>query len=186
MPTDPTSRYKPVQRHLHWLIFALVLAAYVLINLHQNTSRGTWIHGVTEHAHTVVGVLVLLLILPRFWMRKKHGAPAIEPPMTRMAHWLARITHWALYAFLLVQPLLGLITLQISGRSVSLFGVTLIPSFVGHPSRELAREVFQYHAWIGTAFYYVIALHILAALWHHYVRRDDTMKRMLAPRRSVS
>lgn len=186
MTTDPTSRYKPVQRRLHWLIFALVVAAYVLINLHHYTARGTWIHGVTEHAHMVVGVLVLLLVLPRLWTRRKYGAPPAELPMARAARWLARVTHWALYAFLVVQPLLGITTREVAGRGVSLFGVTLIPSFVSHPDRELAREIFQYHAWIGTAFYYVIALHILAALWHHYVRRDNTMKRMLAPSRSVS
>ncbi|HET6586834.1 MAG TPA: cytochrome b [Oleiagrimonas sp.] len=186
MSSPPTFRYKPFQRHMHWIIFGLVLTAYVLINLHEATSRGNPLHEVTEHAHMVVGMLVLLLVLPRLWMRKKYGAPPIEPPMAFVARWFARVTHWALYAFLVVQPLLGITTREVAGRGVSLFGVTLIPAFLSHPNRELAREIFQYHAWIGTAFYYVIALHILAALWHHYVRRDDTMKRMLAARRSVS
>ncbi len=186
MASDPTTRYRPVQRHLHWIIFGLVLLAYVLINLHHATSRGNPWHEVTEHAHMLVGVLVLLLVLPRLWMRRKYGAPPIQPPLTRAVGILSRVTHWALYAFLVVQPLLGLTTREVAGRGVSLFGVTIVPAFFPHPNRELAREIFQYHAWIGTAFYYVIALHILAALWHHYLRRDDTMKRMLPPRRTAS
>lgn len=184
MSPDSTPRYRPLQRHLHWIIFILVVAAYVLINLHHATSRGTFIHGVTEHAHMVVGVLVLLLMLPRLWLRGKYGAPPYEPPLQRGVRWLARITHWALYAFLVIQPMLGLAYRQLEGKSVSLLGVTLIPSFVSHPDKALAKELFfQYHALLGTIFYWIIGLHILAALWHHYLRRDGTMRRMLPPPR---
>lgn len=182
MASVPT-RYRPIQRHLHWIIFGLVLLAYVLINLHHATShRSAW-HEITEHAHMVVGVLVLLLVLPRLWLRKKYGAPPIEPPLQKGVRWLARITHWALYAFLVIQPVLGLLTRQIGGRSVSLFDVTLIPSFVSEPNRDLAKAIFQYHALLGTTFYWIIGLHIVAALWHHYLRKDDTMQRMLGPSR---
>lgn len=182
MAVAPMSHYRPVQRRLHWIMFALVAAAYVLINLHHATARGTFIHGFTEHAHMVVGLLVLVLIMPRFWIRRKHGAPPIEPPMARWAHWLARVTHWALYAFLLVQPLLGLTYREVQGRGVTLLGATIIPAFFAdHGNRELAKQIFSFHAVIGTVFYFVIGLHILAALWHHYLRRDNTMTRMLGP-----
>src|SRR5699024_11840386 len=120
MATDSTTRYRPIQRRLHWIIFALVLAAYVLINLHHMTPRGHWSHEVTEHAHMVMGVLVLLLVLPRLWMRKKYGAPPIEPPLTTAVRWFARVTHWALYAFLVVEPLLGVVTRVVGGRGVGL------------------------------------------------------------------
>jgi len=84
-----------------------------------------------------------------------------------------------LYLFLFIQPILGIITLQIGGKSVTLFGVTLLPSFVAHPDRKLGHWWENIHTTLGTIFYYVIALHILAALWHHYMRRDNTLKRML-------
>ncbi len=186
MASDMMARYRPVQRRLHWIVFALVLIAYLLINIHHMTLRTDPFHAVSEHMHMVAGILVLLLTLPRLWARKKYGTPPIQPPLTRLVGTLSRVTHWALYAFLIVQPLLGIATRQVGGKSVSLFGATLLPSFVSHPDRELAREIFQYHALIGTAFYYVIAAHILAALWHHYLRRDNTMQRMLAPRGKAS
>ncbi|HEX7341057.1 MAG TPA: cytochrome b [Rhodanobacteraceae bacterium] len=187
MASPEPFRYKPIQRHLHWIIFALVAAAYLLINLHHHTARGTFIHGFTEHLHMVVGVFVLLLVLPRLWMRGKYGAPPIEPPMAMAARWFARVTHCALYAFLVVQPILGIAYRQLEGKSISLLGVTLLPSFVSHPNKELARELFfQYHSLLGTIFYWVIGLHILAALWHHFMRRDDTMKRMLGSSREAA
>ncbi|HET7267814.1 MAG TPA: cytochrome b [Oleiagrimonas sp.] len=179
MSTKPMSRYRPVQRWLHWVMFALVVTVYVLINLHHSTPRESPWHEVTEHAHMVAGVLVLLLILPRLWARHKYGAPPAEPGLARAVRWFARITHWALYAFLLIQPLLGLITVQVAGGSVELFGVTLIPALVSEPNRDLAGAIFQYHALIGTTFYWIIGLHIVAALWHHFLRRDDTLRRMV-------
>lgn len=185
MPAEALSRYRPIQRHLHWIMFALVVTVYVLINLHHSTSRESAWHEITEHAHMVAGVLVLLLVLPRLWMRRKYGAPPHEPTLARGVRWFARVTHWALYAFLVVQPLLGLTTVEVAGGSVSLFGVTLIPALASTPNRELAGAIFQYHALIGTTFYYIIGLHIVAALWHHFLRRDDTMRRMLGVSRQA-
>src|SRR5690625_525254 len=106
-------RYRPIQRYLHWIIFALVASGYLLINLHEATPHESMWHEITEHAHMVVGVLVLLLVLPRLWARRKYGAPPMESTMARGVRWFARVTHWALYAFLVVQPLLGLITIQV-------------------------------------------------------------------------
>lgn len=184
MSSNPMSRYRPIQRHLHWIIFGLVVVVYVLINLHHATSHESPWHEVTEHAHMVAGVLVLLLVLPRLWARRKYGAPPFEPTLARWVRGFARITHWALYAFLLVQPLLGLTTVEVAGGSVHLFGVTLIPALVSHPDPDLANAIFQYHALIGTTFYWIIGLHIVAALWHQFLRRDNTMKRMLGPSRN--
>lgn len=184
MPTAPMAHFRPIQRWLHWIMFALVAGAYILINLHHATPRGVFIHGFTEHLHMVFGLLVLLLVMPRFWVRAKYGAPPIEPPMARAVHWFARVTHWALYAFLLVQPLLGLTYREVGGKGVTLLGATIVPAFFAdHPNRELAKQIFSLHAVIGTTFYAIIGLHIVAALWHHYLRRDNTMTRMLGPAR---
>jgi len=61
---------------------------------------------------------------------------------------------------------------------VTLFGVTLLPALFGPGNRALGHQLEDIHGTIGTIFYYVIGLHILAGLWHHFVRRDDTLQRM--------
>ena len=176
---DPSSRYAASVRRVHWTIFVLVLLAYVCINLFEQFPKGSATRGNVLAAHYTAGLAVLLLVLPRLLLRLRNGRPSIVPPPPRWTELLGKITHVALYLFLLIQPILGIITLQIGGKPVTLFGVTLLPSFVSLPDRALSHQLEDIHGTIGTIFYYVIGLHILAALWHHFGRRDNTLKRML-------
>ena len=173
------ARYAASMRWMHWCVFALVLTAYVFINLFELFPRGSQTRANILGAHYLAGLAVLLLMLPRFWLRSRHGIPPIAPPLDRWVSLLGKITHVALYAFLLVQPVLGVITLQVGGKPVSLFGFTLIPAFASTPDRDLSHQLEEIHGTIGTIFYWVIGLHILAALWHHFIRRDNTLRRMV-------
>ncbi|MEO8810426.1 MAG: cytochrome b [Rhodanobacter sp.] len=176
-PTTP--RFALSLRWMHWLMFSLVLLAYVCINLFDLFAKGSATRTNVLGTHFLAGIAVLLLVLPRLALRLRTGRPPVTPAPPRWSELLAKLTEAALYAFLLIQPVLGLITLQIGGKKVALFGVTLLPSFVSHPDRALGHRFEDIHATLGTIFYYVIALHILAALWHHFGRRDDTLKRMV-------
>lgn len=174
-----SSRYAAPVRWMHWTIFALILLAYVCINLFEQFPKGSVTRGNVLAAHFTAGLAVLLLVLPRLLLRLRNGRPPVAPPPPRGIEVLGNITHVSLYLFLLIQPILGIITLQIGGKSVTLFGVTLLPSFVSLPNRVLSHQLEDIHGTIGTIFYYVIGLHILAAFWHHFGRRDNTLKRML-------
>lgn len=173
------ARYRASARWLHWTIFALVLLAYVFIYLFELFPRGSATRINVLASHYAAGLAVLLLVLPRLASRLRHAPPPISPPPPRWSDWLGKLTHLALYLFLLVQPILGIITLQIGGKPVALFGVTLLPAFVATPDRVLSHQFEHVHGTLGTVFYYVIGLHIAAALWHHFGRRDDTLQRML-------
>ncbi|MEO7326811.1 MAG: cytochrome b [Dokdonella sp.] len=176
---EPSSRYAPSVRWMHWTIFALVLLAYVCINLFEQFPKGSATRGNMLAAHYTVGLAALLLLLPRLLLRLRNGRPPIAPPPRRWTELLGNITHVALYLFLLIQPILGITTLQIGGKPVTLFGMTLLPSFNDVPNRALSHQFEDIHGTLGTIFYYVIGLHILAAFWHHFGRRDNTLKRML-------
>ncbi|MDE3210330.1 MAG: cytochrome b [Pseudomonadota bacterium] len=176
---DLSSRYAASSRWMHWTMFALVLLAYLFINVFDLFPKGTAARVNLLASHFLAGLAVLLLVLPRLWLRLRNGQPPIVPPSPHWSELAAKLTHLALYAFLLIQPILGVVTLQIGGKAVALFGVTVLPSFVAHPDRALGHQIEEIHSWIGTIFYYVIALHILAALWHHYRRHDNTLQRML-------
>ena len=173
------SRYGVSVRWMHWSVFVLVLLAYVFINLFELFPKGSATRANLLASHYSAGLAVLLLIWPRLWLRLRNGRPPISPPPPRWIELFGNVTHMALYVFLVIQPILGVITLQIGGKPVSLFDVTLLPSFVSHPDRALSHQFESIHRTVGTVFYYVIGLHILAALWHHFGRRDDTLKRML-------
>ncbi len=176
---DLKSPYAASSRWMHWIIFALILLAYLFINVFDLFPKGSATRLNVLGGHFLAGLAVLLLVLPRLLLRLRNGRPPISPPPPRWSEWVGNITHVALYAFLLIQPILGVLTLQIGGKAVTVFGVTLLPSFVSQPDRALGHQLEDIHRTLGTIFYYVIALHILAALWHHFGRRDNTLKRML-------
>lgn len=178
-PTVVNSRYSTALRWLHWTIFVLVLLAYVFINLHGVFPRGSAARSNVLAAHFLAGIAVLLLVLPRLGVRLTHADPPVLPRLDRWMDLLSKVTHVALYLFLIIQPILGIITLQVGGEAVSMFGVTVVPAFFGPGDRALSHRFEDIHGTIGTVFYYVIGLHILAALWHHFGRRDNTLRRML-------
>ena len=92
---------------------------------------------------------------------------------------MSRLLHLALYAFLLAMPLLGLATAWTDGKSLYLpFTDIALPALLA-PDRDLAHRLEDLHGSIGEAFYWVIGLHVVAALYHHWGRRDDTLRRML-------
>ena len=89
--------------------------------------------------------------------------------------------HYALYAFMIVTPLLGWLTLSAAGKPINLFGV-VVPALIG-ADESLSHQLKDFHEALATAGYFLIGLHAAAALVHHYVTRDNTLVRMLPGRR---
>lgn len=91
----------------------------------------------------------------------------------------AKLLHLALYAFLVIQPALGLATAWADGKTVLLpFTAIALPALLA-ADESLAHQLEDLHGLIGEIFYWVIGAHVLASLYHHFLRRDDTLKRML-------
>ena len=172
-------RYAASRRWLHWIIFGVVLLAYLCINVFDLFPKGSAARSNVLAAHFTAGLAVLLLVLPRLWLRGRHDPPPIVPPLNLWMKRLSMGTHWALYLFLLAQPILGILATQIGGKPVNLFGFTLLPVLSSYIDKDLSEQIEEIHATLGTVFYYVIGLHISAALWHHFYRRDNTLRRML-------
>ncbi|MBL8297473.1 MAG: cytochrome b/b6 domain-containing protein [Rhodanobacteraceae bacterium] len=173
----PTT-YSRLVRVLHWFTLLLLIAVYATAEL-----RGWAPDRPTRTAvmqwHMALGLLAALLVLPRLGARLSRPAPPILPPPGRFALLAARAMHITLYLFLIVQPLLGLVTAQSGERAVviPLTGLTLPDLIVNdHDLHEWTEEM---HVLIGKIFYAVIGLHALAALAHHYYFRDNTLRRML-------
>jgi cytochrome b561 len=177
--TPPESnRYSRRARLLHWWTFGFVALAYLLVNLVDLYERGTPARRAVMQGHFLAGLVVLALVLPRFLHRRRNLPPPIEPPIAGWEVVVSRLTHGMLYGFLIVQPLLGLFTVWYGGRGIGIPGTALmIPSPLTE-NHDLHERLEDIHVWIGTAFYFVIGLHIAGALWHHFVRRDNTLSRI--------
>ena len=179
MHTPASPRYTPTQRRLHWWMAALVLAGYLLIEQRGLFPRGSGERAAMVQGHFWVGIVVLVLAWWRVARRRIDGAPPITPPLGRSTALASRVIHLALYAFLLVMPLLGLATAWTDGKAVLIpFTDFALPALLAE-NESLAHTLEDLHGTIGEAFYWVIGAHVLAALWHHLGRRDDTLRRML-------
>ncbi len=175
---ENASRYSAGQRRLHWLVFVLVALAYATIELRVQFERGSLPRTLMSQSHFWLGLAVLAVLVPRLWLRIKRGVPPITPRLPAWQAFIGSAMHWLLYAFLLVQPVMGLMTAWTDGKQVMLpfIGVAL-PALMA-PNAELAHQLEDLHDTIGTAFYWIIGFHILAGIYHHFVRKDDTLRRM--------
>jgi len=172
-----SSRYHPLSIGAHWLTLALLVAVYTLIELHGFYPKGSSMREALKTWHFMFGLTVFCVVLARLALRAAFRAPPIEPPLPLWQQRLATAMHVALYVFLVAMPLLGWITLSAKGRPIPFFGLEL-PALLA-PDKALGRSLESIHRTIGTAGYYLIGLHALAGLYHHYVARDNTLRRML-------
>ena len=173
---DP--RYSRRARLFHWWMFGFVTLAYALVNLVDLFERGTPTRRFVLQSHFLTGLAVLVLVLPRFLHRLRNATPPIQPPIAAWEAQLSHFTHMLMYAFLLLQPLLGLLTVWFGGRGIGIPGTGLqLPSPLAE-NHDLHEQLETVHVWLGQLFYYVIGLHIVGALWHHFVRRDNTLRRI--------
>lgn len=179
--TSVRQRYSSLSIALHWVMVVLMTAVYATILLRENYPRGTDIREGLKTWHFMLGLAVLTLVIIRLIARFASRAPAITPQPSAAQALLAKVTHLALYAFMIAMPIAGWMILSAEGKAIPFFGLEL-PALTG-PNESLAEQVEELHELTGTVGYYLIGLHALAALFHHYVIKDNTLLRMMPGRR---
>lgn len=176
-----TKHYSGALIALHWLTLLLLIAVYALIELRGIYPKGSDAYLAMKSWHFTLGLTVLVLLPIRLLARVGGGgAPPIHPPLAAAQEKLAKLVHLLLYLFLLVMPILGWMTLSAKGQVIPFFGLEL-PPLLG-ADKPLGHQLEEIHETIGTIGYYLIGLHAVAALFHHYWTRDDTMQRMMLHR----
>ena len=169
-------RFHPLSISAHWLTVLLLVAVYALIELHGAFPKGSEARELTKLWHEMLGLTVFALVFVRLTLRAIYPAPAIQPLPPRWQERAARAIHITLYAFLIIMPLLGWLLLSAKGKSVPFFGFEP-PTLIG-PDKALGHSLEDIHEAIGTVGYFLIGGHAAAALWHHYLMRDDTLHHM--------
>ncbi|MBN7796748.1 cytochrome b [Parahaliea mediterranea] len=174
-------RYGTGLMALHWLTLLLVIGAYGSIELRELFERGTSERDFMKWLHFNIGLSILLVTALRLgyrWARPAPPALATTPAWQRFS---AGAVHASLYALLLAMPVLGWAVRSAEDHEVALWGLGL-PSLLA-PDEGLAEQLEEVHELLGKVGYGLIAFHALAALAHHYLQGDDTLRRMLPARR---
>ena len=161
---------------LHWLMLALIVVVYAMMDLKSLTVKGSPQRDAMASGITCWGFRCSRSRGCACWCVRRGTAPRIAPPPPAWEIRLAGIAHFALYALMIGLPLLGWLTLSAKGDPIHFFGIEL-PPLTGK-NEALARTWKEIHETSATVGYFLIGLHAAAALYHHYVRRDNTMTMM--------
>lgn len=178
-PGPPLS-YDPVMRAVHWTTLVLVTATFVAIWLADPDIVGSYVRQVT-HIHRSLGLTVAALTIFRLGWRWRARIPALPGDLPRVQKLAARSTERLIYVLLFSQPLVGLLYTNAYGIRVNLFLLVEFPAVIGK-DRALAAQLGAVHSFLGYALLAMIGLHAAAALFHHFIRRDDVLNTMLPAR----
>ncbi len=172
MITDNAERYGTISRALHWLFAVLVL--WQFMKFFDRIGDGEhWIGETLVPWHISIGVLMGVLIVVRVvWaLSQASHRPSHEPPIKYLAH----AGHILLYAALVIMPVTGMLYMVGEGYGVEAFGVTLIAEGEEVEWMHTVGELHEITAW---ALLFLVIGHIVMGFYHHFARRDGTLKRM--------
>lgn len=176
MSATPASRYTPMAQLLHWMVFALFAAQYLLVAGIDIVDRGPF-EDFLYNVHKSFGLTLLLLVFVRIWWRMNHPPPPLPQRYPAWQEKAATATHHLLYVAMVVMPLSGYVWVMAGGYGAVFFGIP-VPNLIGEYEAlgEFAEEVHEITGWIIAA---LVAMHVGAALYHQFVLKDGLLHRML-------
>ena len=194
MAQDPRYQlptYTPAARGLHWLI-ALLIFIQLPLGLYMTyrgydmptiNEKGEAVKGIFDaltgflySSHKLIGLTIFFLVLARLLYRLTRGAPRPDPSVPAALTGASHLVHWSLYALLIAVPIIGYTAISY-GRYLDVFGIQL-PA-VTAKNEDLSKEVFEWHETGAFLILIFVTLHIAAAIYHRFVRKDRVVERML-------
>lgn len=169
------ARFTPLQRLLHWLMAACILAMLFIGVGMVSTIMPRYLTLVSIHKS--LGITILVLALIRLAVRLRYGAPSLPADLPEPMKLAARLSHYALYALMIGMPLLGWGMLSAGAYPVAIFGNVPLPSILPQ-SDSLHTLLWNAHFYLAFAFFALVLLHVAAALFHALVRRDGVFEAM--------
>ena len=168
-------RYDKVTIALHWATAALVLLQFGLAELWDFFPRPARHDMIVLHMS--FGMILTAVILFRILWRQ-HSGRALPPAGYGLLDRAAKAMHRAFYVLLPAEVALGFVTRWTDNQALSFFGLQ-IPSPLGHFSRATGHFADQIHDYMAWTIIILAAIHAAAALAHHYLFKDDVLRRML-------
>ena len=169
--------YTVTARVLHWTTAFLILFMIPLGIVIANDWGGA-AQNFLYDLHRSIGVTVIPLVILRIIYRWRHPPLPLPDDIVPMQRFAAEATHWALYALLVLQPFTGWIATSAYRAPVVVFGWFELPP-IWPQDHAFSDRLFFFHAMTGIAIACLAAAHIGAALYHHFVRRDRILLRMI-------
>lgn len=174
MLTNTRTSFGRISKIFHWMMFLIFLGmfavAYTMINIPASNFRLS-----LYDLHKGTGLLILALAFLRLCWNSINQHPEL-PPGNKKLHVAAKLNVFMLYSLMFLMPLTGICVSSFSGHDISFYGLFVIPPVGNNPA---ADELFTAaHGWLAYLLIAVFVLHVSGALYHHYIRKDDVLRRM--------
>ena len=131
------------------------------------------------HLHRSIGAILLPIMLGRLLWRLRHPAPPLPSDIPALQQFAAHATHWALYVLLIVQAMVGWIATSAYRAPILVFWLFELPP-IWPVDQPFSEWMFGLHRFLGITIVLVLCAHIGAALYHHFIRRDRVLMRMIS------
>ena len=161
-------------RLLHWTMAVLILA---MLFIGVGMVASVTLRPALIDLHRPLGALILVLAVIRLANRWRSPPPPLPADMPRLQVLAAKASHWVLYGLMFAMPLLGWTMLSAGGYPVQMVGALQLPALVPHDP-TLYAWLRSAHGLLGYTLFAVILLHLAAALYHAWVRRDGVFEAM--------
>lgn len=169
--------YGRIARSFHWLVAFLLLLQVPLAFYMVDQPLGPDKLG-NYATHKSIGLLIFSVTALRLAWRLTQPAPPLPAATPRWQRFGARFTQAMLYALMFLMPLTGLLRSQAANFPVSVFGLFTVPTLVG-VNDGFSKGMAAAHEAQATILLILISAHALAALHHHFIRRDGVLRSML-------
>ena len=170
------SDYSIPQKIIHWLM-AFLICLDLFIAQKLGGLMEEWDRLESRSDHATVGTIVAVLFVLRIWFRGRHGAADLPSGMADWQIYAAKIGHWALYFFMGLLIASGLVTAMNAASPIALFGQVDVT--IGRTDEDFFQTVRVVHEFATKAMIALIVVHVLAALYHQFVAKDDSTVKML-------
>jgi cytochrome b561 len=174
--TNTANRFGIVAIFLHWVL-ALIIIGMLILGLYMTDQPVSLWKLKLYGWHKEWGMLVLMLVVFRIIWRISNRNPSLAS-LSVFERFAARAMHYAFYFFMITIPLSGWLITSAANLPVSFFGWFVIPDII-QPDEDKMKLFEVIHEWLSYGLIAAICLHVLAALKHHFINKDDILRRML-------
>jgi cytochrome b561 len=173
--TGNDMRFTVLQRMLHWIMAACILAMLFIGVGMVSTIMPKYVPLLATHK--TLGIAILVLALIRLGVRARYGTPALPTSLPVPMKLAAHLSHYALYGLMIGMPVIGWAMLSTGAYPVVLYGDIRLPAIL--PQSDAVHTIlWNAHFYLAFAFYALVLLHVAAALFHALVRRDGVFESM--------
>jgi cytochrome b561 len=169
--------YTVTARVLHW-ITALVIGLMIPLGVMIGNDWGGPLRSSFYGLHETLGALLIPIVLARLGHRLTNPPLPLPQDIPALQRFAAYMTHIGLYVLLVAQPLIGWIAMSASGAPITVLGLFALPP-IAQENRVFSEQLFVLHGLIGLSIAGLVAAHVGAALYHHVVRKDRVLMRMI-------